>query len=151
MSKPIRGWADIVQPYRPAVLKARKRAVGRPKVWVCIVAHQSAAHLQTTINAVLAQHFDDPDIVIVGNEISYGAADFGASSKDRVRVIRNETTVPLAAGFKVLEDNRSVALGAARTDHIDHTGKVAGRVRANRGCPVGQRDSECKSSILEES
>jgi glycosyltransferase involved in cell wall biosynthesis len=153
--------------------------VGRPKVSVCIVANQSARHLQTTINDVLAQHFDDLEVVIVGNESSYGAADFGAPSEDRVRVIRNETTVPLAAGFnmavrhsrgqfvkllcpdgslqpecvaaqtKVLEDNRSVELAAARTDHVDHTGKVPGRVRANRGCPVGQRDSECKSSILE--
>lgn len=157
MSKPIRDWADIVEAYRPAVMEASKRPVRRPKVSVCIVANRAARNLQTTINGVLAQRFDDLEIVIVSNESSYSAADFCAAAGDRVRVIRNETTLPLAAGFnmavrhsrgqfvkllcpdgilqpdciaaqaKVLEDNRGVALVAARTEHIDHTGKVARR------------------------
>jgi hypothetical protein len=163
MSKPIRSWADIVEAYRPAVMQAGKRPAGCPKVSV----------------------FEHLEIVIVGNESYYGAADFGESTGDCVRMIRNEMTGPPAAGFNMVvrhckdsssnsfapiahssraaslrkprcwrttEDNRSVPLIAARTYHFDHTGKVARRqpgLAQIVGVPSGQRDSECKSSILE--
>jgi glycosyltransferase involved in cell wall biosynthesis len=100
-------------------MQATKRPVRRPKVSVCIVANRMARHRQTTINSVLAQRFDDLEIVIVGNESSYVAADSGAAADDRVRVTRSETTVPLAGFTQIV------------------------------GVQSGQRDWECKSSILE--
>lgn len=158
MSKPIRSWADIAEAYRPVVMETEKRSARRPKVSVCIVADRTARHLQTTIDSVLAQRFDDLEIVIVGNEGPYLSPDVGAAAEDdRVRVIRNETTVTLGAGFnmavqhsrgqfvkllcpddtlrpdciaaqaRVLEENRDVALVAAGTDYIDQTGQVVSR------------------------
>jgi hypothetical protein len=158
MSGPIRGWADIIEAYRPAVMQTEKRSMRRPKASVCIVANQATRHLQTTIDSILAQRFDDLEIVIVGNEGSYAGPDVGAVTKDdRVRVIRNETTTSRGAGFNVavrhsrgefvkllcpdgtlrpdciaaqagvLEENHGVALVAARTDYINHTGELVGR------------------------
>jgi glycosyltransferase involved in cell wall biosynthesis len=123
-----------------------------------MVANHADRHLQTTIDSVLAQRFDDLEIVIVGYQDPYVAHDIGAAANDeRVRVIRNETTLPLGAGFDMavrhsrgqfvkllcpgdtlrpdciaaqanaLEKNRDVALVAAGTDYIDHTGEVVGR------------------------
>lgn len=157
MSEPIKGWADIVEPYWPAVMQTEQRSVRRPKVSVCIVANQAERQLLTTIDSVLAQRFDDLEIVIVGDQGPY-VPDMGAAANDeRVRIIRNETTVPLGAGFNmavrhsrgqfvkllcpddtlrpdciaaqanVLEKNRDVALVAAGTDYIDHTGEVVSR------------------------
>jgi glycosyltransferase involved in cell wall biosynthesis len=158
MTGPIRGWADIVEEYWPAVMQTEKRSVSRPKLSVCMVANHADRHLQTTIDSVLAQRLDDLEIVIVGDQDPYVAADIGAAANDeRVRVIRNMTTVPLGAGFNMavrhsrgqfvkllcpgdtlrpdciaaqanaLEKNRDVALVAAGTDYIDHTGEVVGR------------------------
>jgi glycosyltransferase involved in cell wall biosynthesis len=157
MSTPIRGWSDIVQAYQPALMQARTRPERRPKVSLCVVADRAEHQLQSTINSVLGQRFDDLEIVIVDNESSYVAAGFGAAPDDRVRVIRNETTVSQDAGFnvavrhsrgqfvkllypedllqpdciaaqaKVLEDDHSIALVAAQTDYIDRTGEVARR------------------------
>lgn len=158
MTGPIRGWADIVEEYWPAVMQSEKRSVRRPKVSICIVANQAERHLLTTIDSVLAQRLDDLEIVIVGDQGAYVAPDIGAAANDdRVRIIRNETTVPLGAGFNmavrlsrgqfvkllcpgdtlrpdciaaqanVLEKNRDVALVAAGTDYIDHTGEVVSR------------------------
>jgi glycosyltransferase involved in cell wall biosynthesis len=158
MTGPIRGWADIVEGYWPAVMHAEKRSVSRPKVSVCMVANHADRHLQTTIDSVLAQRFDDLEIVIVGYQDPYVAHDIGAAANDeRVRVIRNETTLPLGAGFDMavrhsrgqfvkllcpgdtlrpdciaaqanaLEKNSDVALVAAGTDYIGHTREVVGR------------------------
>jgi glycosyltransferase involved in cell wall biosynthesis len=158
VSGPIRGWADIVAAYRPAVMKTEKRSARGPKVSVCIVANQAARHLQATIDSVLAQRMHDLEIVVIGDESSDVAPNIGATANDdRVRVIRNTATVPLVAGFnmavghsrgqfvkllcpddtlrphciaaqaRVLEENRGVALVAAGTDYIDHTGQAGSR------------------------
>jgi glycosyltransferase involved in cell wall biosynthesis len=87
-------------------MQARKRPVRPPKVSVCIVGNRTARHLQKTINSVLTRRFDDLDIVTADNESSYAAAHFGAEADGSVRVIRNETTVPLTADFNMAVRHR---------------------------------------------
>lgn len=96
-SKPIKSRADIVEAYRPAAMQGRKRRAGCPKVSV----------------------FDDLEIVILGNESYYGAAAFSESPGDRVRMIRNEMTGPVAAGLNTVvrhcKDSSSNSFGSSNS------------------------------------
>lgn len=122
----------------------------QPLVSLCIPAFQAARHLRRTVESVLAQSFADMEILILDNNSTDGTGAILEDLEDeRVRVIRNETTLPIAdnwnllvaksrgrfvkivcaddtlepdcvaAQVQVLRDNSSVALVAARTDFID--------------------------------
>ena len=146
----------------------------RPEVSVCIPAFQAERHLQATIDSVLAQDYADVEIVIVDNNSTDGTRDIlEMVNDDRVRIIRNATTVPIvdnfnlavqqsrgqfvklicaddtiqpeciAAQIKVLKDNPDVALVAVRTDFIDDEGKLLRRSRGLAGIVGRQHRAAC--------
>jgi glycosyltransferase involved in cell wall biosynthesis len=160
MTKPI-----IVETYKPAATKARKSAAhtGEPKVSICIPAFQAERHLRATIDSALAQTYANLEIVVVDNNSSDGTAEIlGTVNDHRVRVIRNDTTVPMMDNFNlaiwqssgefvklvcaddlmepecvaaqaaVLQRFPDVSLVSARTDFIDDDGKL---IRRARGLP----------------
>lgn len=144
----------------------------RPKVSLCIPAYQAERHVQATIDSVLAQNYADLEIVIVDNNSSDGTRDILEQiDDDRVRIIRNPTTLPMgdnwnravsesqgryvkmvcaddilepdciAAQVAVLEGSPDVALVSARFDFIDDEGKSLIRARGLGGV-VGQHSGE---------
>ena len=139
--------------------KSTSDRLRRPKASICIPAFQVERYLQATIDSVLAQ-----DIVIVDNNSSDGTHDILEMVKDdRVRVMRNATTLPIvdnwnlavqqchgqyvkllcaddtlrpeciAAQIKVLEDNPDVALVSARNDFVDEDGELLSPARGLYG------------------
>ena len=68
----------------------------RPKASICIPAHQAQHHLRTTIDSVLAQDYDDLEVVIVDNNSTDGTRDIlEVLDDDRVRIFRNSTTLSI--------------------------------------------------------
>lgn len=129
----------------------------RRTVSICIPAFQADRHLQTTIDSVLAQNYAgiDLEVVVVDNNSSDGTREILEKlADDRVRVIRNGTTLPMVDNFnyavrqsrgqfvklvcaddtlepdciaaqcEVLAANPDVALVAVRTDFIDGEGRL---------------------------
>jgi glycosyltransferase involved in cell wall biosynthesis len=164
VSSPPRNQAADVELHPPGVK--------HHKVSLCIPAYQAEQYLQATIDSVLAQTYADLEIVIVDNGSSDGTPDIVSKvDDDRVRVIRNPTTLPMvdnfnlavkhcrgefvklvcaddllepdcvAAQLAVLDDNPGVSLVAARTDFIDDEGKLLRRARGLGGV-VGRRTGE---------
>jgi glycosyltransferase involved in cell wall biosynthesis len=150
----------------------RSESAAHPQVSLCIPAFQAERHLQATIDSVLSQNYADLEIVIVDNNSSDGTRDIvGALKDDRVRVIRNPTTLPIADNFnlavqqsrgrfvklvcaddtlepdciaaqaEVLDGRPEVTLVSTRTDFIDDEGKL---LRPSRGLGgiVGQHSGE---------
>ncbi len=102
VSGPVRGWADLVEAYWPVVEQNAKRSMSHPKVSVCIVANNAERDLQAAIDSVLAQPFDDLEIVVVHNELPYVTRDpFGELKNDRVRIIRSGATASLGESFNL--------------------------------------------------
>ncbi|MBV6761357.1 glycosyltransferase family 2 protein [Rhodococcus opacus] len=135
-----------------------------PTVSLCIPAYQAERHLQTTLDSVLAQTFTDLEIVIVDNNSSDGTREILEKLHDnRIRIIRNKTTVPMVDNFNlairesrgryvklicaddtiepdciatqvaVLEADDNVALVSVRTDFIDDEGALLRPARGLRG------------------
>lgn len=131
-----------------------------PKVSLCIPAYQAERHLQTTLESVLAQDYRDMEVLVIDNNSSDRTADIlKGFNDDRLRVIRNASTLPMVDNFnhavrssrgrfvkvmcaddtlepdciatqcKVLEEHPDVALVAVRTDFIDEDGDLLRRAR----------------------
>ena len=142
-----------------------------PKISVCIPAYQAQRYLQATIDSLLSQDCRDLEIVVIDNNSSDGTCEIlDAITDERVRVIRNGSTLPLvenwnlavarcqgefvklicaddildsnciAAQRKVLEDNLSVALVAVQSDYIDDDGRLLRRARGLAGI-VGRQSA----------
>jgi glycosyltransferase involved in cell wall biosynthesis len=171
--RPIRSWADIIEAYRPvAMAKSGAARSRRPKVSLCISTFQAERHLQATIDSCLAQHYAELELLIIDNDSSDGTRDILEVVKDdRVRIIRNATTLSVADHFnlavqqshgqfvklmcagdtlhpdciakqaKALEDNPEVTLVAVQTDHIDDEGRLFTRSRGLVGL-VGRHSGE---------
>ena len=136
----------------------------RPKVSLCVPAYQAERHIRNTVESLLAQRYLDFEIVIVDNNCSDGTAEILKSFDDsRLRVVRNESTLPLVENFNravelcrgefvklvcaddvlypeclaaqsaVLERHPGVALVGARTDFIDDEGVLLRPSRGLRG------------------
>ena len=164
-----------VQAPRTPFLKSARTEVTpsrHPKVSLCIPAFQAERYLQSTLDSVLAQTYPDMEVVIVDNGSSDGTSDIvDRIDDDRVRVVRNVTTLPLVDNFNlavqqcrgeyvklvcaddllepdcvaaqvaVLEANPEVALVASRTDYVDDEGRLLVGARGLSGV-VGHRSGE---------
>lgn len=148
---------------------ARFRA---PKVSLCIPAYEAERHLRATLDSVLAQSYEDFEVVIVDNNSSDRTGDIVAAlHDDRVRVIRNATTLPIADNFNravqqsrgqyvklicaddtiepdciaaqvgVMDANPGVVLVSVRTDFIDDVGDVLRPAKGLRGI-VGRQSAQ---------
>lgn len=148
VAQPVAGVADAETSLRPAVS-------------LCVPAYQAERHLRATFESLLAQTHSDFEIVVIDNNSSDGtAAVLESFSDSRIRVIRNESTLPLVDNFNhavrqcrgefvklvcaddllhpdciaaqsaVLERYRGVALVGAQTDFVDDAGSV---LRSRRG------------------
>jgi glycosyltransferase involved in cell wall biosynthesis len=134
-----------------------------PKVSVVVPAYQAEEYLQGVLDSILAQDYPDLELVVVDNNSSDGTrAILEAVKDDRLRVIRNTTTMPvfdnwnftvrqargdfvklicvddklrpdcIGAQAAVLESMPEVALVSVKTDYIDDDDEV---VMASRGGP----------------
>jgi Glycosyl transferase family 2 len=142
---PIRGWADIVEAYRDAVMQSEAIPTRHPRVSICIVATPEARHLQTTVDSVLAQRFDDFEVVIIDGASIYDPRNDPTEVMDeRLRVVRTGAGAPLSENFnlavqhsrgqfiKLLTDNdviypHCIAAQAKVLEHNEHVALVAGR------------------------
>lgn len=145
---------------------------GRPRVSLCIPAYQAERYLRETLDSCLAQDYPDFEVVVVDNNSSDGTREILETVKDeRVRVIRNETTLPVvenwnlavrmsrgefvkvvcaddildpdcvAAQSAILGDSPDVALVSSRIDFIDAEGQLLRRARGLGGI-VGRQSGE---------
>ena len=136
----------------------------RPKVSLCVPAYQAERHVRSTIESLLAQQYFDFELVIVDNNCSDGTPEILKDFNDsRIRVVRNETTLPLVDNFNravhlcrgefvklvcaddilhpeciaaqsaVLEMNPDVALVSVQTDFVDDDGSLLRPARGLRG------------------
>jgi glycosyltransferase involved in cell wall biosynthesis len=171
--RPVRSWFDVAEAYRPAAMAQRRSArTRRPTVSLCISAFQAERHLQDTIDSCLAQQYPELELLIIDNNSSDATRDILEAVEDqRVQIIRNTTTLPVADGFnlavqqsrgrfvklmctgdrlqpdcidkqaKVLEANADVTLVAVQTDHVDDEGNLFTRARGLAGL-VGRHPGE---------
>jgi glycosyltransferase involved in cell wall biosynthesis len=171
--RPVRRWADVAEAYRSAAMAQRRSArTRRPTVSLCISAFQAERHLQDTIDSCLAQQYPELELLIIDNNSSDATRGILEAVEDqRVQIIRNITTLPVADGFnlavqqsrgrfvklmcagdrlqpdcvdkqaKALEANAEVTLVAAQTDHIDDDGNLFTRARGLAGL-VGRHPGE---------
>jgi glycosyltransferase involved in cell wall biosynthesis len=145
---------------------------GRPRVSLCIPAYQAERYLRETLDSCLAQDYPDFEVVVIDNNSSDGTRDILASVKDeRVRVIRNETTLPLVENWNlavrmsrgefvklvcaddvlepdcvaeqsaILGGSPEVSLVSSRIDFIDSEGQLLRRARGLGGI-VGHHPGE---------
>lgn len=97
--------SDVAQELRPPLSSAWTEAaatesVPRPAVSLCVPAYQAEHHLRATIDSLLAQNYDDFEVVIVDNHSSDGTSKIVESIADkRVRVVRNDSTLPIIDNF----------------------------------------------------
>jgi GT2 family glycosyltransferase len=68
---------------------------------VIVLAWNGIEFLGPCLDALLAQHFADFEVVVVDNGSSDGSADFVAESYPQVRLIRNERNIGFAAGNNI--------------------------------------------------
>ncbi|MCW2759034.1 MAG: glycosyl transferase family protein [Nocardioidaceae bacterium] len=85
---------------------------GSPRVSLCVPAYQAEAHIEQTLRSVLAQTYADVEIIVLDNACTDRTPEILASFDDpRLRVVRNETVLPLA-------DNWNHVVGLATGDLV---------------------------------
>lgn len=77
-----------------------------PRVSVCIPVYQGESYIAETLDSVLAQEFDDMEVVVLDNcSTDATSAILGKYNDARLRIARNSATVPMPDNF-----NRAVRL-----------------------------------------
>jgi glycosyltransferase involved in cell wall biosynthesis len=153
---------------KPRVAQTRDR----PKVSLCVPAYQAERHVRGTVESLLAQRYLDFEIVIVDNNCSDRTPEILKDFDDsRIRVIRNESTLPLVDNFNhavqlcrgefvklvcaddilhpdciarqsaVLERHPEVALVSVQTDFVDDDGALLRPARGLRGI-IGRQPAD---------
>jgi glycosyltransferase involved in cell wall biosynthesis len=156
--------AHDLRPPQPSARAAATGPVSRPAVSLCVPAYQAEQHLRATIESLLTQTHGNFEVVIVDNHSSDGTAQIVDSiADDRVRVVRNESTLPIIENFNtavrlcrgefvklvcaddilepdcvavqsaILRRFPDVALVGAQTDFIDGDGALLRPARGLRG------------------
>jgi glycosyltransferase involved in cell wall biosynthesis len=75
---------------------------GKQLVSVCIPSYNSAKYLNTSIKSVLAQTYDNFELVIVDNDSKDNTPEIVSSFHDeRIKYIKNPKTVPMAENWNV--------------------------------------------------
>ena len=98
-----------------------------PRVAVCVPVYRNAAHLALTLESVLAQTFQDWELVAVDDHSDDGSFEIAqsfAARDPRITVHRNEANLGPAANW-----TRSVELTSARAT----VPTAATAIRARRG------------------
>ena len=72
--------------------------MSQPKASVIILAWNGMGYLEASLNAVLAQDYDDFEVVVVDNGSTDGSPDFVARRYPQVHLIRSETNLGFSAG-----------------------------------------------------
>ncbi len=147
----------------PAPIRRKQSRAPRPRLSICIPAYQAGRHLSATLESALAQDCDDFEIVVIDNNSTDDTARILDGIGDpRIRVLRNDVTVPMMDNFNiavqesrgsyvkvvcaddivapnclrlqaaVLDAMPSVTLVSARTDFVDDCGAM---MRPARGLP----------------
>jgi glycosyltransferase involved in cell wall biosynthesis len=135
-----------------------------PTVSICVPAYQAEYHLRKTLDSVLAQDHSSFEVVVVDNHSTDGTrAILDGFHDDRLRIIRNSTTLPMVENFntavrnsrgryvklvcaddllrrdcvrrqaKVLDEQDDVVLVSARTDFVDDHGDLMRPARGLAG------------------
>ena len=154
-----------------AAKTAEAESPAHPKISLCVPAYQAERHLRSTIESLLGQKYHDFELVIVDNNSSDSTPEVLKDFDDsRIRVIRNESTLPLVDNFNlavqqcrgefvklvcaddilypeciaaqsaILERNPDIALVSVQTDFVDDDGALLRPARGLRGI-VGRRQS----------
>lgn len=163
---------DMDRTTRPAADSRVAEPRDRPKVSLCVPAYQAERHVRSTIESLLAQRYLDFELVIVDNNCSDGTSEILKEFDDsRIRVIRNESTLPLVDNFNravelcrgefvklvcaddilhpeciarqsaVLERHPEVALVSVQTDFVDDDGLLLRPARGLRGI-IGRQSAD---------
>jgi glycosyltransferase involved in cell wall biosynthesis len=107
-------WKDRIAHYIPFYEGILNEEVGRPTVSVVITAHNLADYLPDCIDSVLAQDFEDFEIIIVDDASPDACGEIadGYSQRDsRIKVIHNQTNAYLA-------EARNIGIRASRGKYI---------------------------------
>lgn len=99
----VRSWSDVAEVYRrPTATPSKKRFVRRPTVSVCIVANRPSRRMQSMIDSILAQRFQDLEIVVVGNATLYiKRAMLARPADERLRIIRTDALLSPSESFNL--------------------------------------------------
>ena len=93
-----------------------------PAVSICIPAYQAARHLSTTLRFATAQTDPELEIVVLDNASTDGTGEIALGLADRrIRVERNETTLPLADNWnRAVELSRGALVKVVCADDLIH-------------------------------
>lgn len=151
----------------------------RPRVSLCVPAYQAERHLRSTVESLLAQNDVDLEVVIVDNHSTDDTSDILETfDDDRVRVIRNDTTLPMVSNFNlavslcqgefvklvcaddtvdpqciavqaaILDSDPGIALVGVQTDFVDDAGVLLRPARGLRRITGRRRPQKVVRQIV---
>ena len=124
-----------------------------PVVSVVVPAYQSAAHIGKTLSSVLAQTFEDLELVVVDDASTDGTVEVARSfPDDRLRVLANQTNVgPVENWNRAVAEARGRFVKLLCGDDVLYPTCIDRQVRA-LGAPdaAGAVMTACRRDILDE-
>lgn len=105
--------------------------MSQPKASVIVLAWNGMGYLEANLNAVLAQDYDDFEVVVIDNGSADGSPDFVAERYPQIHLIRNETNLGFSAGNNVgLQHASGEILVLLNQDTVVQQGWLAALVAA---------------------